>query len=361
MKTKKLFFTLLTCSLFIVSFSSCEDDNGNGDQGTGISGTEGVYILNSGNVRDSDANLIFYSYHNQEVTYNVFADQNDKGLGDTAQDMIVYGSKVYVAVFGSDLIYVLNKQGKEIGVIRSSTNQQPRNMTAYNGNVYVTYFDGYLAKIDTTSYQIESQVKVGRYPEYVREANNKLYVANSGGLDYASELGYDKTVSVIDPVSMTVINTLEVVINPDKMAVDSDGSVFVVSNGDYSTVPNTLQKIDSQTDEVTILDINATYIATNGNNLYYIYSQWIPTGNEVTIGVYNTKSDKVITTQFIADGTLIENPYSLSVDRSTGYVYIGTSDYVSDGDMYVFNSQGKLLKMFDTKGLNPMGAYFVSW
>ena len=37
----------------------------------------------------------------------------------------------------------------------------PRMFAAYNGKVYLTTFDGYVAKIDTASMAVEGYVKVG--------------------------------------------------------------------------------------------------------------------------------------------------------------------------------------------------------
>ncbi len=64
-----------------------------------------------------------------------------------------------------------------------------------------------------------------------------------------------------------------------------------------------------------------------------------------------------MTNNFITDGTVLNKPYSISSDPVKKYIFIGTSDYNTDGDMYVFNTDGKLIKTFDTKGLNPIAVY----
>ncbi|MDR1810084.1 MAG: hypothetical protein LBR34_06760 [Prevotella sp.] len=251
---------------------------------------KGMFILNSGNQGNSNSNLAFYDFESGDVARNVYADQNGEGLGDTGQDLLVYGSKVYVAVSGSGLIRVLDKSGKKISTIRSDKEgipQSPRSLTSLDGKVYVTYFDGYLAKIDTASLTVEAQVQVGRYPEYVRAANNKLYVANSGGLDFPN---YGKTVSVIDPATFTKIKDIEVALNPDKLAVDGDGNVFVISNGNYGDVPSALQKINTRTDEMKDLNMTATYMAIHGTKMYIIDSQFDENWNSVnTFLIYNIK------------------------------------------------------------------------
>lgn len=325
-----------------------------------------IFILNSGKKGSNNASLSLYNETTGGVTYKIFATANGKGLGDTGQSVVVYGSKVYVSVSTSEIIYVLNKSGKILGEIkptRDGKSQQPRNLTAYNGKVYTTLYDGYLAKIDTTKLAIEAQVKVGRNPEYVRVANNKLYVANSGGADYNTAVGYDKTVSVVDVKSFKELKKLDVVMNPDKLSdADSDGDIYLISNGNYKEVPNTLQRIDTKKDEVsTVTAANATWMSMNNDKLYLIYSQYDANWNQtISYMVYDAKNEKLITDKFITDGTVVARPYSISTNPANGNVYIGTSDYKTNGDMFVFNSAGKLIKKFDTGGLNPMGAYFLN-
>ena len=236
----------------------------------------------------------------------------------------------------------------------------PRYFAAQNGKVYVTLYDGYLACIDTTSMSIVNQVKVGRNPEGIVAANNKLYVANSGGMDFNTETGYDKTVSIVNANNFSV-QSLEVAINPAILAADSKGNVYLISKGNYGDVPATLQRIDAQTQEVTVINevSGATYMKMYNDKLYIICSQydsnWNQTANCI---VYDAVNEKVIVDKFITDGTDINSAYSISVEPVTGNVYISMSDYRNTGDMYIFSPQGKLIKQFDTKGLNPVGAFF---
>lgn len=324
----------------------------------------GVYILNSGKMGNNNSNISFYNFLTTEFKTKVFESANGTSLGDTGQDMVVYGSKMYIAVYGSGVIYVTDKQGKKLAAIESvkgDKKQQPRGLTSYEGKVYATLYDGYLAKIDTTKLEIESQVAVGRNPEYVRAANNKLYVANSGGLDYNTPLGYDKTVSVVDVATFRETEQIPVVINPDKMAVDSEGDIYVISNGNYSNVPNTLQRIDATTHKVTSVG-NATWMSMNNDKLYIIYSQYDANWNQVvSYHVFDAKTEKMLTDKFITDGTTVNKPFSINTDPVNNYIYIGTSDYTNNGDMYIFTTDGKLVKKLDTGGLNPAGAYFASW
>ena len=276
--------------------------------------------------------------------------QNGRGLGDTAQDIIVYGEKMYIAVYGESTIEVTDLRAKSIKQIR--TEGQPRYMVADGGKVYVTYYNGYVARLDTASLEVEATVSVGRNPEQLAIANNKIYVANSGGMDASTSVGYDKTVSVIDIPSFTETKKLDVVLNPGRVQVDDQGYVYVVSIGNYGDIPNTLQRIDSRTDEVSVLEAcpNATEMAYLDGVLYTYYSQYDAYWNTtITFTSYNTTTGA--TESWIKDGTTIAQPYSISAAGIN--IYVAESDYTNNGDVYGFGTDGKLLITTEA-GLNPM-------
>ena len=179
-------------------------------------------------------------------------------------------------------------------------------------------------------------------------------------MDYNTPVGYDKTVSVIDLASFQETKKIEVVTNPVNLVTDSQGDVYLVSMGDYGAIPNTFQRIDSETDEVTtITETNATEMASVGDKLYMIYSQYDANWNQVISFIsYDAINEKVISDNFITDGTSIDKPYKIGADPTTGYIYITASDYKTNGDVYAFDASGKKLFQFEV-GLNPVKAVFV--
>ena len=317
-------------------------------------GTDGsifqLYFLNSGNMGNNNATLTMYDPETGESDPDYFMTQNGRGLGDTAQDIIVYGEKMYISVYGESTIEVTDLRAKSIKQIR--TEGQPRYMVADGGKVYVTYYNGYVARLDTASLEVEATVPVGRNPEQLAIANNKIYVANSGGMDASTSVGYDNTVSVIDIPSFAETKKLDVVLNPGRVQVDDQGYVYVVSIGNYGDIPNTLQRIDSRTDEVSVLEAcpNATEMAYLDGVLYTYYSQYDAYWNTtITFTSYNTTTGA--TESWIKDGTTIAQPYSISAAGIN--IYVAESDYTNNGDVYGFGTDGKLLITTEA-GLNPM-------
>ena len=257
-------------------------------------------------------------------------------------------------MYTESTIEVTDLEAKSIKQIK--TDGQPRSFTVHEGKVYVSYVNGDIARIDTVSLNVDATVQVGRNPEQMTVAKGKLYVANSGGFDHSTEMGYDRTVSVVDIASFTETKKIEVVLNPTQMESDNAGNVYVVSIGNYGDIPNTLQKIDTQTDEVSVVSgIDGTIITTAGNTLYSVYSQWGVA--EIFYYAYNTTSNTVLSNNFIGD-TNISGPYQINYDDAYESLFITTSDYTNDGDVYIFDKTNKFVNKFEA-GLNPMKAIYV--
>ena len=51
--------------------------------------------------------------------------------------------------------------------------------------------------------------------------------------------------------------------------------------------------------------------------------------------------------------------YSISVNPYDGRIYVATSDYMTDGKVYVFNAQGNYEREFSSYGLNPHKIVFL--
>jgi len=338
--------TLLTAVVLSLTLASCHKDKQVSPVITPV--TDGFYILNQGGFNDNNSSLSAYSYASKQVVPDIFLSANGRGLGDTGNDIEIYGSKMYIVVNVSSTIEVVDpntaKSIKQIKMFNGTTAREPRDVAFYKGNAYVTSYDGTVAVIDTASLAVTKYITVGRNPEQLTVANGKIYVANSGGLDYPN---YDNTVSVIDPASATVTKTLTVVVNPQNVTADASGNVYVLSAGDYNTIQSSLAVIDDNTDVVkSQTNFDATTFTVVGNNGYFITSLG-------KVGVYNTKTQSISNAAFVADGTAITAPFAITSDASTGEVFVtDAKDYTSNGQVFVFDKTGKK-EYAITVGINP--------
>jgi YVTN family beta-propeller protein len=334
MKNLKL-STLIIASALSLTLASCHKDKVVKPVVTPV--TDGFYVLNQGGYTDNNSSLSFYSYTTKQVTPDIFASANGGGLGDTGNDIEIYGSKMYIIVNYSSYIDVVDpttaKLIKQIKMFNGAVAREPRDVVFYKGDAYVSSYDGTVAVIDTASLTITKNITVGRNPEQLAIANGKIYVANSGGLDNPN---YDKTVSVIDLATQAVIKTLTVVINPQNVSADANGNVYVLSAGDYNTITPSLAVIDDNADVVkSQTNFDATTFTVQGDNGYFITA-------EGKVGVYNTQTQTISQASFISDGTAITTPFAVAADVSTGEVFVtDAKDYSSNGQVFVFDKTGK--------------------
>ncbi len=357
MKMRSFYLTLWMLILCAFTFTACSDDDDDD-----VTVEEGIYVLNNGKMGNNNSTITYYDPVTQTSnTDDVYAAQNSKGLGDSGQDILCNGKYIYLAVYNSNRISVMTRDFVEvtsIALLRDGQPQSPRSLAYHDKKLYVSLYDGYVAKINTSDFTIEAQVKVGRNPEGLTVSNGKLFVANSGGMDYNTPVGYDKTVSVINLKNFEVENTIEVAINPTVLTTVDNGDVYCISMGNYGDVPNTLQKINLKDYTVTKVG-EATEMATDGKKLYLMYSQYDANWNQIiSYPVYDTEKEEMLSGEWIKDASVIVKPYKLSYEPKTEYLYLTSSDYRNDGDVYVYKTDGTLVTKFGA-GLNPLKVVYV--
>lgn len=351
---KHWLFTVIAVTTF-TGFSSCSDDD---DVPTPPeTPVTGAYILNTGGMGSNNSSLQLYDPRTNAISGDIFEKNNARKLGDTANDLYIYGSKMYIAVSTSGKIEVLNTKGANVIKTLTLKNEaeqpiSPRFFTAAGDNVYFTAYDGTVSRIDTTSLEITGKLNLGGFPEALTNANGKLYINQS---KYYTMPDGGNTISVVDIATFTKTKDLEVLLNPSEVSLTADnGKVYFVSVGDYADLRPTLQCIDPQTDIVTQICL-ASKVANKGNKMYILYSEWgVEDSKEISVLDLTTG----VKTKFI-DSKQFSNPYTIDIDPTSGNVYIGDVSYSSMSNMYVFDSEGNLINTFET-GIGTAGAFFVT-
>jgi len=335
-----------------IIFFSCEKPNDTPDNNS----TYDIWVLNEGVWNMNNSSITAYNTITKDKIRDIYKHANhNRSLGDVANDMIIYGSKVYIVVNVSNLIDVLDKNtGASIKQIKRADIQQPRCITSHNGKVYACYFDGSVVKIDTLSLEIEATAQAGRNPDGICIANNKLYVSNSGGLDYPN---YDNTVSVFDLNLFSEIKKITVGMNPKEIKADQNGNVYVVCNGNYDDIAPCLQRINSNSDAVEkTFDLEVVNFDFYNNSMYfYTYDYATSTASYRILDLLN---DHITNTNFISGNSLPQTPYGININPYTGDIYLTDAlDYTSMGDVHCYGSDGKKKFQFEA-GLLPKKVVF---
>jgi len=74
----------------------------------------------------------------------------------------------------------------------------------------------------------------------------------------------------------------------------------------------------------------------------------------MSYNAYNIETNSVISTNFVGSAQFAADPYKIFSDSVSEELYITTSDYVNNGDVYIFDKSGGVLKTRFEAGLNPV-------
>ena len=297
---------------------------------------KGMYLLNEGNMGSNKCTLDFYDCTTGKYHRNIYAERNPfvvKELGDVGNDLQIYGDKLYAVINCSNFIEVMDVEtAQHLGQI-DVTNC--RYITFSDGKAYVSSYagpvgidpnarPGKIVEVDTTNLAITREVVVGyRFPDY------------------------DRTVSVIDLKTFKVIKTIDVAINLHRMKLDRYGRIYVSSRGDYYGTGSDVFIIDTQTDRVTgSLGLAASEMCMSGDSIYMTSVEWsyVTESNTITYTLYDVRQNKIVSHNFITDGTETEIaiPYGVAVNPETKEIFVtDAKSYVVPGYLYCFSPEGK--------------------
>ena len=350
MEIKNLILSLTACAALI----SCETSSPD----TLTPASCGTLILNNGNWGGNDSSIGMYDPQTKTYVPDAFYAVNGQKLGDLGQDVIRFGQETYIAVNGSQTIFITDNDLKIKGHINAEADGarlSPKYFTSGPDRIYVTYYEGYLGEIDPESLGVRITA-IGPNPEGICMAGDRLYVAASGGMAYPA---YTNTLSIVDMNTFTESGTVTVNVNPTKAEASSDGAyVYVLSFGNYDNLPAMLEVLETATGKVSALEYASVSAIAASKDILYILSggydeNWAPLPG--TVYRHDMIRNRPLGS-FVTDGTTLPDAYSISVAQD-GMVYVGCSDYTSTGDVYVFSPEGILYDKFDSQGLNPLKAY----
>ena len=343
---------VISCWLIVVLVSACESNPIPEEKLQ----EQGVFILNQGGWGANDASLWVYNPESGE-TSTLISSTAANHLGDLGQDMLIYGSKLYIVVSGSSNIRVLDLATKQdistIPIFDGEIPGEPRYLAAHNGKIYATCYnggEGIVARIDTASLQWEGRTGVGAYPEGIAVNAGKLYVANSG-------YGYGNTVSVVDIATFTELRQITVGTNPNILRADGNYVYLSYQGISWEGVPGGFQRIDvSNNSVVNVSDAPKTDFAIENGHIYYYDVTYDPVDwstvvsfGKMSVATNGTPNESPL----ITDNVLIASPYGIAVHPETGEIYIADAgDYTNPGQVFVFDAQGKKKDEF-TAGVSP--------
>lgn len=369
---KKLHY-LMACLAMTGCLASCSDENDKNPEIVTVETLSGFYTINSGNMSSNiPSSITSYDYTTDKASpalQDAFMAANGVALGEGAQPAIVYGSKMYIPMHTSNIIWVVDPMTlKIIDTIRPTGDATgPRALAAADGKVYASMFSGYVSRIDTVSLTIDKTLRTDPNSEQMAVAQGKLYVANSDGYNYTGNYA-DCSISIIDLATFTETAKIKDpanVMNPTDMATNGT-DVFVICKGNYADVPSMVKKITG----TTVEDVTpGNYMAVSGSKLYVINSPYGLPREDMGFDVYNVNTlakEGQIVKQTAGTDSWIDYPNGVAVDPVSGDIVMlsytlseaGYAQYREPSYANIYDKDGNFKKRVEC-GVGALGVTFV--
>ena len=375
---KKYLLGLAVLLMGTAVMTSCSDDN---DTYFQVYST-GAYVVNSGNMRSNiESSLTAIDYASSTATQNVFKAANGRPLGNTANDGIVYGNKIYLAVDQSNTIEVIDKKTKQsikqiktTELLGNAEGVEPRHIIADGGKVYFTTYGGYVAAVDTTDFALQKKWQVGSYPEGLVIGKGNIYVANS---NYAAGGGNISCINLSNDNVET--KNIEGVNNPTGIYYAA-GLLYVLDNQYYDASwnaygENALRIVEfAQGTSQKVADGNYAACVTTGAATTartsvevvrpYFFVLNAPYGGTPSVSVFVAGSTQP---QALTLSEMPVSPCGIFVDPLNGHIFVlsyrlgdsGYADYNGNGYVVEYDSTGQKLHEYKT-GVGSCAMFFDS-
>jgi len=361
---------ILIYMCFIVLLSSCMNDeliyennrltiSGDPELYEYINNQRGLFIVNEGNFMYDNASLSFYMIDSMKILNDVFSRINGLPLGDVAQSMVIRKNLGYIPVNNSGKVYVIDINtfeyaGKITGLI------SPRYIHFLNDDkAYIT--DLYAKSVSIAnplSMTLTGSINVDNHESRFYQHPTEQMV-QWGKYVFANCWSYDNKILVIDSQKDEVVDSIEVISQPNSMVIDKNNKIWVLSDGGaegnpYSYDRSGLTKIDAETFEIERIfrfgkDDNPRSLTLNGSGdtIYFINRDvWSMPVNSEDIPVEPIIKSSY--SEYFAGGY-----YSVAVDPVTSDIYVADAvDHVQQGTVYRFSSKGEPVDTFRV-GVTP--------
>lgn len=321
---------------------------------------KGVFVLNEGNFGYANATLTFYDIEKDSAVNNLFYRANGAPIGDVGQSLCLMDGHLYIVVNNSKYIYKVDANT----IVVDTT--QPYILTDFYSPRYMVSVapdKAYVSDIIGTDLWIinpqnmthTGSISMGKSTETMVVIGKELYVTNWS--KYYVPGMVNNTVQVIDIERDTKIAEIEVGFEPNCMAVDKNGYLWVLCEGAmWDAEPGVpgLWRIDPATKNAMLMvsfsetTLNLA-IDAEGTHLYYVRGGDWSTGGDlhrVSIDNPTVEDDFVIP----ADGRVF---YKVYVNPNNGDIYLSDAkNYAQNGTVYRYSANGELLGSFDA-GICP--------
>jgi DNA-binding beta-propeller fold protein YncE len=323
--------------------------------------TKGIFITNEGNFMYGNASLTYYDPETREVINDVFFNTNNIPLGDVAHSMTIHDNMGYVVVNNSGRIYIFDTRTFEIkGKITGLTSPRYIHFIS-ESKAYVTdLYARSIAVVNPATGEVTGAIPVSNGDhDFYQHATEQMLQYDR--FVFTNCWSYDNQVLVIDSESDRVVDSIEVLKQPNSMVLDRDHTLWVLCDGGtpgspYGSEAPGLLKIIAGTTEAQIVQSfspeqmpSELKINGGGDTLYFI-------NRDVYRYAVNGSADPELLISSPYEGSGVTGFYALDVDPVSSEIYVADAiDFVQRGMVYRFSAEGCPVDTFQT-GIAP-GAF----
>ncbi len=192
----------------------------------------GFWVVNEGLFGFGNGEISFIDPMKNEVYNGVFASANSFSPGDIPFDLYVDNQSVLLTVNNSGRLWILQREDFKVR-FHIQPIISPRHIEKISGDYFAvsSFANDSLYFIDLRSGSpVVVSMFTGKSTESLLMAGNVLYAANWSA--YGGSYN-NSTIQIIDPHGRNVLGHIQVGKEPNSMAVDKDGKLWVLCSGGF--------------------------------------------------------------------------------------------------------------------------------
>ena len=308
--------------------------------------SSGLFITNEGNFQYGNASLSFYDPATRTIENEVFYRANGMKLGDVAQSMTVHNGVGWIVVNNSHVVFAIDLNTfREVGRITNLTSPRYIHFVSADKAYISNIWDNRITVVNPRTYQITGYIDC---PEMTIETGSTEQMVQWGDYVYVNCWSYQNRILKIDTRTDTVVDELEVGIQPTSLVLDRNGKIWTITDGGYEDSPYgyeapSLYRIDAETfrierefpfalgDDPSEVQINGA-----GDRIYWLNDD---------VWEMDVEAERLPVRPFLEQRETIY--YGLTIDPRSGEVYVADAiDYQQQGMIYRYSPAGELLDEF---------------